>query len=69
MYLSIRRTIKRTVVIIEVYHFSCQLHKNIIKHNAFKANSIYRKIIGDHQCGLRRNKSATDRIILHSSNT
>jgi hypothetical protein len=32
-----------------------------------KLSSYTDKIIADHQCGFRRNRSITDRIFLHSS--
>ena len=41
LYLSIRRAIKQTVVIIGAYHF-CQLRKNSIQHPSLKVNSICR---------------------------
>jgi hypothetical protein len=40
-YLSIRRAIKQTAVIIEAYHF-CQLCTKFFQHPAVKVNSICR---------------------------
>jgi hypothetical protein len=35
---------------------------NFIPHPAVKVSSTCREIIGDHQCGLRSNRSTTDHI-------
>ena len=39
LYLSTRRMIKQTVVIVGAYQF-CQLHKNFVQYPAVKVNSI-----------------------------
>jgi len=62
LYLSIRRVIKQTAIIIGAYHF-CQLRTNCIQHPAVKVDSLSEEIIGDHQCGFQRNRPATDRIL------
>jgi hypothetical protein len=56
--------IKLTAVLIEAYH-CCQLHTKF----DFLSNILLSRlipytdeIIGDHQCGFRRNKSTTDQI-------
>jgi hypothetical protein len=64
LYLSIRRLIKQTVVIIEAYNFVNYV-QNFIHHTAVKVNSI-RITIRDHQCGFRRNRSTTDHIFRFS---
>jgi hypothetical protein len=59
-YQFTRRMIKLTVVIIEGYH-CYQLHTKLFP--IFSVLSPYvDEIIGDHQCGFRRNRSTTDQI-------
>jgi hypothetical protein len=50
-----KRVTKQTVIII-VGYYCYQLHTNVINCPPLKV------IIGDHQCGFRRNRSTTDQI-------
>ena len=61
-YLSIRRGIKQIVVTIGAYHFLPTTYK--ILSNILLSSLIpyAEEIIGDHQCGFRRNRSTTDHI-------
>jgi hypothetical protein len=36
--------------------------QNVIEYPPFKVRSVHNEIIGDQQCGYRRNKSTTDQI-------
>ena len=58
LYLSIRRTIKQTVVILGAYQFAnyVQTLTNILLSRLIPYEE---EIIGDHLCGFRRNRSAT----------
>jgi len=60
-YLCIRREIKQTVVIIEVYHFANYV-KNFIQNPVVKVKAICRGKYLDHQCGIHCNRSTTDHI-------
>jgi hypothetical protein len=54
------RVIKLTFVIIGGYHL-----QNFIQYSSLKFKSIYiyiYEVIGDHQCGVRSNRSTTDQI-------
>ena len=53
--------IKQTVINIGAYHF-CQLHKIMPNILLSRLNPYAEEIIGDHQCGFRRNRSTTDHI-------
>jgi len=61
LYLSLRRVIKWTVVIIEASHF-CQPHTKFYPSTCVIVNSVWKVILGDHQCGFQRNRSTTDHI-------
>ena len=62
LYLSIRRTIEQIVVIIGAYHF-CQLRTKCYPTSCSQGKTPYaEEIIGDHQCGFRRNKSTNEHI-------
>jgi hypothetical protein len=43
--------------------------QNVIEKSLSRLSPYVDEIIGDHQCGFRRNRSTTDQIFLHSSNT
>ena len=60
MYLYVRRAIKETVVIIEAKF--ANFVQNFIHHSAIMLIPYTEKIIGEHQCVLRRNRSTTDYI-------
>ena len=60
MYLSIRKAIKQTVVIIGHITFDSYV-QNVIQ-NAVQFNFIRRGKYRDHQCEFRRNRSTTDHI-------
>jgi hypothetical protein len=71
LYQSARGAMKVTAVIIEEYHCN-QLHTKFIPYSFLKIKSIYTlidEIIGDHQCGFRRNRSTTDQMFSLSSPT
>jgi len=59
MYLSLRRAIKQTVVIIGGYELANYV-QNFIPHPAVKVNSIGIRNYRDHQCGFQRKRSTTD---------
>ena len=63
LYLSIRREIKQTVVIIRAYHF-CLLRTYKILSNILlsRLTPYAEEIIGYHQCGFWCNSSTTDHI-------
>jgi hypothetical protein len=62
LYQLIRRVIKQAVVIIDVYHFY-QLRTTFLSIIMLSRLIPYaEEVIGDHQCGFRRNRSATDNI-------
>ena len=58
-YLFIRRGIKQTVIIIAAYHFCQPLTKF---YPTSRLIPYAKEIIGDHQCGFRRNRSTSDYI-------
>ena len=52
LYLSIRRVIKQTVVIIEAYQF-CQVYKKILSNVLPSRLTPHAgKLLGGHQCGF-----------------
>ena len=61
-YLSIRREIKQTVVIIGAYHLSLLLTTYKILSNILlsRLTPYAGEIIGDHQCGFGCNSTTTD---------
>jgi hypothetical protein len=61
MYQFTRRVIELTVVIIEAYH-CYQLYTKFYPTSLTLVCRYVDKIIGDHQCGFRRNRSTTDKI-------
>jgi len=61
LFLSIRRVIKQIVLIIGAYHF-CQLCTKFYPASSCLLIPYAEEIIGDHQCGYLRNRSATDDI-------
>jgi hypothetical protein len=58
LYLSIRRAIKQTVVIIGTYYF-CQLRTDFSNILLSRLTPYAEVIIGDYQCEFRRNRSST----------
>jgi hypothetical protein len=63
LYQFTRRAIKLTVVIIVGYRYY-QLRTNFYPIYLLSRLSPYiDEIIGDHQCGFRRNRSTTDQIL------
>jgi hypothetical protein len=61
-YLSIGRAIKQNVVITGAYHFCQQRTKFLSSILLSRFTPYAEEIIGDHQCGFRRNRSTTDHI-------
>jgi hypothetical protein len=59
--LSIRRAIKQTVAITAA-NYLWQLHKIVSNILLSRLAPYAEKIIEDHQCGFRRNRSNTDHI-------
>jgi hypothetical protein len=61
LYLSIRRAIKQIVIIVEISSFAdiLQILSNVLLS---RLTPYAEEFIGDHQCGLRRNRSTTDHI-------
>jgi hypothetical protein len=57
-YLLKKRAIKLNVVIIEAYH-CCQLHTKFSNILLARLTPCACEVIGDHHCGLRRNRSKT----------
>ena len=62
LFLSIRREIKKTVVIIGAYHLSLLLttYKILSSILLSRLSSYAEEITGDHQCGFGCNSSTTD---------
>jgi hypothetical protein len=59
----------KTIVIIEAYH-CYQLHTQFLSSILFSMLSPYvDEIIGDHQCGFRRNRSTVNQTYFRSSDT
>jgi hypothetical protein len=61
LYLYITRALKQILVVTEACHFAICV-QNFIQHPTIKVNSYAEEIIGDHQCGFRRNRSTIDHI-------
>jgi hypothetical protein len=56
-----RRMVKLTLVIIGGYH-CYQFRTKFIQYSSSRLSPYINEIIGDHQCGFRRNSSTTDQI-------
>jgi hypothetical protein len=61
IYLDLGRTIKQTVVTVEACHFINYV-QNFYNILLSSLTPYPEKIIGDHHCGFRRNKSTTENI-------
>ena len=62
LYLYIRRVIKKTAVVIQVYYF-CQLREKFYPSCCQGLTPYAEEIIGEYQCGFRRNRSTIDHML------
>jgi len=61
LYLVFGRVIKHTLLIVQVCHFVNYV-QNLSNILLSRLTPYPEEIIGDHQCGFRRNRSTTDNI-------
>ena len=62
LFLCIRKVTTQTEVIIEAYHFWSTTYKILSSILPLRSIPYAEDITGDHQCGIRHNRSTTDHI-------
>jgi hypothetical protein len=63
LYLCLRKAIKQSVITIGGISLLSPTYKILSNILPSRLTPYAEEIIGDHQCGFRRNRSTTDRIL------